>query len=123
VGFDENGVDFIASVYPGTSDRSKCRQKEHKKKIKKPVHYTLWKFILLLTNHIPDHYRHSVRYYGLLAPRLRRRAQEALESYIPHLATAGKAKKKSRTPKDSRGKEMHRVGSVSPQEMQLYHKQ
>jgi hypothetical protein len=122
VGFDENGVDFIASVYPGKSDYSNGRQKEHKK-IKKSMHYTLWKFILLLTNHLPDRYRHSVRYYGLLAPRVRRRAQEAVESCIPHLVSAVNAKKKSRTPKDSHGNEMHRVRSVSPQEMRLYHKQ
>jgi hypothetical protein len=115
-------VDFIASVYPGESDHSNCRQEEHKK-IKKPVHYTLWTFMRLLTNHLPDRYRHSVRYYGLLAPRLRRRAQEALQSCVPRLSSAGNARKKSRTLKDSRGKEMHRVRSVSPQKLKLYHKQ
>lgn len=53
VGFDENGVEFIASVYPGECDHSNGDQKEHKK-IKKLKHYPLWKFILLLTNHLPD---------------------------------------------------------------------
>lgn len=45
-------MDFIASVYPGKSDYSNGGQKEHKK-IKKSVHYTLWKFIVMLTNHLP----------------------------------------------------------------------
>jgi hypothetical protein len=121
VGFDESGVDFIASVYPGERDYSSGGQQEHRK-IKKPMHYTLWKFILLLTNHLPERYLHSVRYYGLLAPGLRRKAQEAVEFCIPALASVRNAKKKSRTPRDSRGKEMHPVRSVSQQEMQLDHK-
>jgi hypothetical protein len=84
----------------------------------------------LLTNHFPDRYRHSVCYFGLLAPRLRRKAQDALESCIPHLTSVGNtgrssppAREKSRAPRDSRVREMHRGSSVSPQNLKLYQKQ
>src|SRR5882724_2110362 len=31
-------------------------------------------FVQILADHVPERYRHSVRYYGLLAPRFRSRA-------------------------------------------------
>lgn len=34
-----------------------------------PMRYSLWGFVALLAEHAPDHYRHGIRYFGLLAPR------------------------------------------------------
>jgi hypothetical protein len=35
-------------------------------------------FIRILADHVPDRYRHSIRYYGLLAPRAKDRAYTLL---------------------------------------------
>ena len=35
-------------------------------------------FVATLADHIPDRYRHSVRYFGLLAPRAKRRTHDAI---------------------------------------------
>lgn len=34
-----------------------------------PTRYSLRDFVALLAEHAPDHYRHGIRYFGLLAPR------------------------------------------------------
>jgi Putative transposase/Transposase zinc-binding domain len=43
--------------------------KDTKAKQSVPTRYPLWSFVALLAEHAPDHYRHSIRYFGLLAPR------------------------------------------------------
>lgn len=43
--------------------------------------YTLGEFVERLSHHIPDHYAHNVRYFGLLAPRTKGR----LYDFIFHL--------------------------------------
>ena len=35
-------------------------------------------FVALLGEHVPDRYRHAVRYFGLLAPRSKRRTATAI---------------------------------------------
>ena len=39
-------------------------------------------FLRLLTQHVPDSYRHSVRYFGLLAPRARGRMKAAMLVFL-----------------------------------------
>jgi hypothetical protein len=39
--------------------------------------YTPSAFLAALADHVPDRYRHSVRYFGLLAPRLKSRTHDA----------------------------------------------
>ncbi len=43
-----------------------------------PTRCKLSDFVRLLEPHVPDWYRHSVRYFGLLSPRVRGRMQAAL---------------------------------------------
>ena len=43
--------------------------KDTKAKQSVPKRYSLWSFVALLAEHAPDHYRHGIRYFGLLAPR------------------------------------------------------
>lgn len=121
--FDENGVDFIASVYSRKGNR---RQGSEHKKIKKPVHYSLGKFMRLLTNHLPGRYRHNVRYFGLLAPRLRQIAKSVIEANFPQSVSpeaANKSMQRSWSPKDSHGNAMRRIRSVSPKQLELHQKQ
>jgi predicted tellurium resistance membrane protein TerC len=74
-----------------------------------------------LTNHLPERYRHNVRYFGLSAPRLRRIAQTVIETNIPDSVApeaANQATQRLWPPKDSRGNAMRRIRSVSPQEFE-----
>jgi hypothetical protein len=50
------------------------------KKLKQVVttQYSLERFISLLAEHVPDRYFHSIRYFGLLAPRTRARTWATL---------------------------------------------
>ena len=38
-------------------------------------------FVGLLSQHVLDHYRHSMRYFGLLAPRTKRTTSARIEAY------------------------------------------
>ena len=40
--------------------------------------YTPAAFLATLADHIPDHYRHSIRYFGLLAPRVKGQTHDAV---------------------------------------------
>jgi hypothetical protein len=40
--------------------------------------YSPGDFVALLAEHVPDRYRHAVRYFGLLAPRSKRRTAAAI---------------------------------------------
>jgi hypothetical protein len=40
--------------------------------------FTLDRFVRLLAAHVPDHYRHAIRYFGLLAPRAKRQRDAGL---------------------------------------------
>ena len=52
--------------------------KDTKAKSLVPTRCRISDFVRLLAPHVPDWYRHSVRYYGLLSPRARGRMQAAL---------------------------------------------
>jgi hypothetical protein len=52
--------------------------KDTKTKRLVPTPRQLSDFVRLLASHVPDSYRHSVRYFGLLSPRARGRMQAAL---------------------------------------------
>jgi len=43
--------------------------KDLKQKRVVTTRYSLLEFVAILTEHVPDHYRHGIRYFGLLAPR------------------------------------------------------
>jgi Putative transposase/Transposase zinc-binding domain len=47
--------------------------KDAKAKQSIPRRYSLWSFVALLAEHVPDHYRHGIRYFGLLSPRVKAR--------------------------------------------------
>jgi hypothetical protein len=116
----EKGVPFIAKVYPGENTNPNGRPRDHKK-IEKPVLLDLRSFIKRITNHLPERYRHNVRYFGLLAPRLRRIAQTVIETNIPDSVApeaTNQATQRLWPPKDSRGNAMRRIRSVSPQEFE-----
>jgi hypothetical protein len=59
---DNDGVEFIA------------------KQRKKPtiIHYPARQFVERLAEHVPDRYRHNIRYFGLLAPRAKHRSLAAV---------------------------------------------
>ena len=40
--------------------------------------YTLAAFLSALAHHVPDRYRHNVRYFGLLAPRVKSQTHDAV---------------------------------------------
>ena len=49
-------------------------------KLKKVVtsHYSIEEFVAVFAEHVPDHYRHAVRHFGLLAPRSKGRTYAAV---------------------------------------------
>jgi hypothetical protein len=117
----EKGVQFIAKVYPGEKANPNGSHRDHRK-IEKPVSLDLWNFIIRITNHLPERYRHNVRYFGLLAPRLKRKAQTVIEIELPNSVACeatNQAKQGSWPPKDFRGNPMRRIRSLSHQEFNL----
>jgi Putative transposase/Transposase zinc-binding domain len=42
------------------------------------MRYSIEEFVAVLADHVPDHYRHAIRYYGLWAPGSRARASAAI---------------------------------------------
>ena len=42
------------------------------------THYTTSEFLATLADHIPDRYRHNIRYFGLLSPRVKGRTHDAV---------------------------------------------
>ena len=58
--------------------------KDTKTKRLVPTSCQLSDFVRLLTPHVPESYRHSVRYFGLLSPRARGWMQAALFALLGH---------------------------------------
>lgn len=51
------------------TDREVCfRTKDLKKKRLVETHHSIEEFVVALAEHVPDRYRHGIRYFGLLAP-------------------------------------------------------
>jgi len=81
-------------------------------------------FVTLLSQHVPDRYRHSMRYFGLLAPRTKRTTEAAIFLLL-------RQKQRSRPPRvgwrnalirdfqtdplrDSEGETMHWIRQLKP---------
>jgi hypothetical protein len=85
---------------------------------------TLPQFVRLLAAHVPDEYRHGIRYFGLLAPRVRRSTHAALFVLLGQTPQPRPARLSWRNSIiryfgfdpliDSRGQEMHWVRRDSP---------
>ena len=65
-------------ILTATDEEVTFRTKDHKERREVITRYTPDVFIDLLAAHVPDHYRHAIRHFGLLAPRARRRTFGAL---------------------------------------------
>ena len=87
-------------------------------------------FVALLAEHVPDRYRHAVRYFGLLAPRSKRQTATGIflmlgQQRRPRPRRLGWAYSVRRDfgsdPLiDSRGQRMHWVGRLSPEPIQMF---
>ena len=53
-------------------------RKDLKQKRRVLTRYSIEEFVATLANHVPDHYRHAIRYFGLLAPRSKGQTSAAL---------------------------------------------
>jgi hypothetical protein len=60
------------------TDRVEYLAKDTRNKRNVLVRYTKEKFVDILAQHVPDPYRHSMRYFGLLAPRCKARVWTAI---------------------------------------------
>ena len=60
-------------ILESTAAEISFRTKDHKLKKEVVTRYTPEDFIGLLADHTPDHYRHAIRHFGLLAPRSKAR--------------------------------------------------
>lgn len=121
----KDGVLFIAKVYPNDDDDEVPAAKNGKSKIDRPVFLSLEDFMVRISNHLPAHYQHSVRYFGLFSPRLRRLALSIIEAEIPQVLKrigAHPVTKEPWAPRDSQGKETKKIRSISPLEIQLREK-
>jgi hypothetical protein len=53
-------------------------RKDLKQKRRVLTRYSVEEFVATLAEHVPDHYRHAIRYFGLLAPGSKRRTSAAI---------------------------------------------
>ena len=60
-------------ILESTAEEISFRTKDHKLKQEVVTRYTPEEFINALADHVPDHYRHAIRHFGLLAPRSKAR--------------------------------------------------
>ncbi len=65
-----------------TPDEISFRTQDHKLKKEVVTRYTPAEFIENLAEHVPDHYKHAIRHFGLLSPRARGRTFGALFSQL-----------------------------------------
>jgi hypothetical protein len=85
--------------------------------------YSIEEFVVTLAEHVPDRYRHAMRYFGLLAPRSKGRTSAALFAILgqekrrplQRLSWANSLRKHFGLDPlvDSGGKSMHWIGRVS----------
>lgn len=99
-------------------------RKDLKQKRRVLTAYSIEEFVTILAEHVPDHYQHAIRYFGLLAPRAKGRTSAALFALL--------GQEKRRPPQrwswanslrkhfgvdplvDSSGQSMHWVGRLNP---------
>ena len=65
-------------ILENTKQQISFRTNDHKLKKEVITQYTPEEFIELLGNHVPDHYTHGTRHFGLLAPRTKSQTFGAL---------------------------------------------
>ena len=86
--------------------------------------YTAADFLTTLADHVPDRYRHNIRYFGLLAPRTKARTHDTVFALLGQ-ARRGKPRRLSWAASlkksfgvdpllDSRGERMRRIGRLKP---------
>ena len=95
-------------------------------KLKRQVltRYSIENFVAILAQHVPDRYRHDMRYFGLLAPRCKGKTSAAVFALLRQekrarprrLSWANSLRKHFGVDPlvDSRGRAMHWVGRLSP---------
>ena len=93
--------------------------KDLKQKRVVTTRYSLLEFVAILTEHVPDHYRHGIRYFGLLAPRSKALTSAALFTLLGQEKRRRPQRLSWRNPlrryfgidplRDSRGEVMHWV--------------
>ena len=86
--------------------------------------YTAADFLTTLADHVPDRYRHNIRYFGLLAPRTKARTHDTVFALLgqarrgkpQRLSWAASLKKSFGVDPllDSRGERMRRIGRLKP---------
>jgi hypothetical protein len=65
-------------ILESTEQQISFRTNDHKLKKEVITRYTPEEFIQLLADHVPDHYTHAIRHFGLLAPRAKSQTFGAL---------------------------------------------
>jgi hypothetical protein len=98
--------------------------KDLKEKRVMTTHYLIEKFVDALAAHVPDRYRHAMRYFGLLAPRTKHLTSAALFALLgqirrprpQRLGWANSLRKYFRVDPlvDSHGQSMHWVRRIEP---------
>jgi hypothetical protein len=95
-------------------------------KLKRQVltRYSIEEFVASLAEHVPDRYRHGMRYFGLLAPRRKGRTSAALFALLgqkkrprpSRLSWANSLRKHFGVDPliDSEGRSMHWIGRINP---------
>ena len=86
--------------------------------------YTLADFVATLADHVPDRYRHNIRYFGLLAPRTKARTHDTVFALLGQkrlgkpwrLSWAASLRKYFGVDPllDEQGDRMHWVGRLGP---------
>ncbi len=98
--------------------------KDRKQKRWVRTRYSIQDFVATLAEHVPDRYRHAVRYFGLLAPRSKGQTSAALFALLgqekrprpQRLSWRNSLRKHFGVDPlaDSRGQSMHLVGRLKP---------
>jgi hypothetical protein len=86
--------------------------------------YSVEEFVATLSEHVPDHYRHAIRYFGLLAPGSKHQTSAALFTLLgqekrprpSRLSWANSLRKHFGVDPlvDSGGRSMHWIGRTDP---------
>jgi hypothetical protein len=107
-----------------TDEEVRFWRKDLREKRKVLTQYSLEGFAAALAEHVPDHYRHGIRYFGLLSPRSKNQTAAASFSLLgqtkrprPHrLSWAESLRRRFGVDPlvDSRGQAMVRVGRRAP---------
>jgi len=99
-------------------------RKDLKQKRRVLTRYSIEEFVATLAEHVPDHYRHAIRYFGLLAPGSKRQTSAALFALLgqekrprpSRLSWANSLRKHFGVDPlvDSGGRSMHWIGRTDP---------